>query len=334
MHDFPHGYASGWYQVGWSGQFAPGDVVPLRYFGTDLVCYRNESGELHISDAFCPHFGAHLGFGATVEGDCLVCPFHGWKWDAEGRNVDIPYSEPERMKLQIRQWDAAEVDGLVLMWFGVHGESPSWEAPRFLPEAHDVNTDYWAVFPETCKVWAGMRFPPQVATENSGDAAHFHYVHGAASVPQVEEWDCGEHWFTTSFHATFGGHAPTTWATPNGPVDGRIITTCHGMGLAAGHITSFDEVYTLASTTPVDEHTSDHRATVWVPKLRGDGAPLDESVRDRWARQQIGQHAADFPVWENMTYIAKPPFAATEVRSFRALRNWIEGQYAQTLPAK
>ena len=61
MHGFPHGYASGWYQVGWSDQFASGDVVPLRYFATDLVCYRNESGVLHISDAFCPHFGAHLG---------------------------------------------------------------------------------------------------------------------------------------------------------------------------------------------------------------------------------------------------------------------------------
>src|SRR5258707_3902454 len=53
---------------------------------------------------------------------------------------------------------------------------------------------------------------------------------------------------------------------------------------------------------------------VWVPRIRGDGTPLDESVRDRWAKQQISQHCADFPVWENMTYIAKPPFAATEVR--------------------
>ncbi len=334
MHGFPHGYASGWYQVGWSDQFASGDVVPLRYFATDLVCYRNESGVLHISDAFCPHFGAHLGYGATVEGDCLVCPFHGWKWDADGRNVDIPYSEPERMKLQIRQWDVVEVDGLVLLWYGVHREPPAWPAPRILPEGKHLDTDYWAVFPDTCKVWSAVRFPPQVATENSGDAAHFHYVHGAASVPQVEEWDSGDHWFRTSFLATFGGHAPTTWATPNGPVDGRIITDCYGMGLAAGHIESFDEVYTLAATTPIDEQTSDHRATVWVPKQRGDGTPLDEAVRDRWAKQQISQHAADFPVWENMTYVAKPPFAATEVRSFRALREWIEGQYSQSSPAQ
>ena len=330
MHGFPHGCASGWYQVGWSGEFVPGSVVPMRYFEQELVCFRTESGQLRISDAFCLHFGAHLGHGGKVEGDCIVCPFHGWKWDAEGRNVDIPYSAPDRMKLRIRHWPVEEVDGLVLLWFGVNGEAPTWPAPRMLPEKTNFEVDCWPVFPQTCEIWRGLRFPPQVATENSGDAAHFHYVHGAASVPDVKEWSSGEHWFSTSFLATFGGHAPTTWATPKGPVEGRIVTTCHGMGLAAGHIESFDDVFTLASTTPIDRHTSDHRATVWVPKVRGDGSPLDESIRDRWARQQMHQHTADFPVWENMTYIAKPPFAATEVRSFHALRQWIEGQYSKS----
>jgi 3-ketosteroid 9alpha-monooxygenase subunit A len=334
MHGFPHGYASGWYHVGWTSEFQPGDVVPMRYFGTDLVCYRGQSGELHIGDAFCLHFGAHLGHGGIVEDDCLVCPFHGWKWDGEGRNVDIPYSDPERMKLRIRQWDVAEVDGLVLLWFGLHREKPTWPAPRMLADGLEADTDYWPVHPDTCAVWRDVRFPPQVATENSGDAAHFHYVHGAASVPVVEEWEAGDTWFRTSFAATFGGHAPTTWATPEGPVDGHIVTQCYGMGLAAGHLESFDEVYTLAATTPVDEQTSDHRAPVWVPRVRGDGSPLNESIRDRWAKQQISQHCADFPVWENMTYIAKPPFAATEVRSFHALRQWIEGQYSQTVPTK
>lgn len=331
MHGFPHGYASGWYQVGWSAEFEPGAVVPLRYFEQDLVCYRFTSdNSLHIGDAFCPHFGAHLGHGGTVDGDCLVCPFHGWKWDGEGRNVDIPYSDPERMKLRVKQWEVREIDGLVLMWFGADGEDPTWDAPHILPKGSDWQTDYWPVWPHTAQAWSGVRFPPQVATENSGDAAHFHYVHGAAEVPLVEEYEEGDVWFRTKFEATFGGHRPTTWATPHGPVQGHITTTCYGLGLAAGHIESFDTVYTLASTTPIDRHTSDHRATVWAPRTRGDGSEMTEELRDRWGKQQIGQHEADFPVWENMKYIAKPPFAATEVKSFHALRQWIERQYPVT----
>src|SRR3954470_15959671 len=104
MYNFPFGYASGWYQFGWTGEFPAGSVAPLHYFDTPLVAFRTEAGALHLSDAVCPHLGAHLGYGGIVEGDCIVCPFHGWKWDSEGRNVDIPYSAPDRMKLRIRHW--------------------------------------------------------------------------------------------------------------------------------------------------------------------------------------------------------------------------------------
>src|SRR3954467_15379841 len=116
-----------------------------------------------------------------------------------------------------------------------------------LPDDHDHENDYWAVYPHTSKLCGNPRSPPQVASENSGDAAHFHYVHGAAGVPVVEAWESDKHWFRTSYEASFGGHRPTTWATPHGPVAGRNTTTCYGMGLAAGKIESFDTVYTLAS---------------------------------------------------------------------------------------
>jgi len=83
---------TGWFQIGWSDDFAVGDVTSLHYFNQDLVAYRTASGSLLVIDAYCPHFGAHLGHGGRVDGDYLVCPFHGWTWDAEGRNVSIPYS--------------------------------------------------------------------------------------------------------------------------------------------------------------------------------------------------------------------------------------------------
>jgi 3-ketosteroid 9alpha-monooxygenase subunit A len=83
----------------------------------------------------------------------------------------------------------------------------------------------------------------------------------------------------------------------------------------------------MAATTPITTDVSDHRATVWVPRVRGDGTPLDESIRDCWATQQRIQHARDLPIWENMTYVDKPPFARSEAQAFRALRQWVEGLY-------
>jgi hypothetical protein len=166
--------------------------------------------------------------------------------------------------------------------------------------------------------------------ENSGDAAHFCYVHGAAEVPEIIGFEAEGHRFSTRFAVRYGGDRPSTWATPNGPVDGRMTTIMHGIGIAAGIIESFDTVYTLATTTPIDQHTSDHRATVWIPRVRGDGSPLEEPVKDRWTRQQRSQHAADLPVWENMTYVERPMFAKAETKVFRALRRWIEGLYPES----
>ena len=37
-------FPDGWFQVGYSEELAPGAVVPLKYFGRDLVMYRGEGG--------------------------------------------------------------------------------------------------------------------------------------------------------------------------------------------------------------------------------------------------------------------------------------------------
>ena len=68
---------------------------PLHYFGEDLVAYRDESGELHVMEAHCKHLGAHIGHGGKVVGDCVECPFHGWRWGPDGTNRYIPY-QPDR----------------------------------------------------------------------------------------------------------------------------------------------------------------------------------------------------------------------------------------------
>ena len=93
---FPHrAIPSGWFQVGWSEELAePGaDVIKrMRYFGRDLVMYRAASGQVVVLDAYCPHMGAHLGYGGTVCGNAIQCPYHGWQWGPAGENVQIPYS--------------------------------------------------------------------------------------------------------------------------------------------------------------------------------------------------------------------------------------------------
>ena len=79
LRNFPYEKpASSWYQVAWADDVPPGTTRPLQYFGEELVLWRGHDGVLRLFDAFCPHLGAHMGYGGWVEGrDELVCPFHG-----------------------------------------------------------------------------------------------------------------------------------------------------------------------------------------------------------------------------------------------------------------
>ena len=84
----------GWFQVAWSADVKPGQVLPIEYFDRKLVVWRDDDGATHVNDAFCPHLGAHFGYGGQVQGDDLICPFHGWRFDAQGAKVIFAPGDP------------------------------------------------------------------------------------------------------------------------------------------------------------------------------------------------------------------------------------------------
>lgn len=57
--------------------------VSVRVAGRELVVFRVPGGGLGALADRCPHRGARLGLG-HVEGGCVVCPYHGWRWAADG----------------------------------------------------------------------------------------------------------------------------------------------------------------------------------------------------------------------------------------------------------
>jgi phenylpropionate dioxygenase-like ring-hydroxylating dioxygenase large terminal subunit len=59
---------------------APGTVAA---WDDDVVVWRGESGALCAMQRQCPHLDWDLA-EATVVGDELVCPGHGWSFDAQG----------------------------------------------------------------------------------------------------------------------------------------------------------------------------------------------------------------------------------------------------------
>ena len=91
----------------------PGRASPRRSTTSTATSWPGATrrATLHVQDAFCPHLGAHLGHGGTVDGCEIACPFHGWKFDADGNNTDIPYCERTNRRATLRTYPVVERNG-------------------------------------------------------------------------------------------------------------------------------------------------------------------------------------------------------------------------------
>lgn len=315
--DLPYkGFPTGWFQIAWSHELGPGDVVPLRYFDQELVCFRRMSGELTVFDAYCAHLGAHLGHGGCVEGEELRCPFHGWKWNAEGHNTEIPYSDHTNRAARVRTWHVRDIDGLVLVWYSADGSEPTWE-PEPVPEFSDP--DFYPLVPHGVRhIWQRVNFQPQHVIENSADAAHLKYVHKNAEVPTVDRHEPMGH----LFHFTFG----TTYLTPDaGEVPGALPGTWRGPGVLTFMLQGVHDAVEYVTVTPIDYTCSDLRISVVARRTEGDDEPQGMALRIM--KHQIKEIERDLPIWQHMRYNPKPPLATEEGKAFTVLRRWTDQFY-------
>ncbi len=66
-------------KVGLATSLPPGSVTELDN-GSATYAVGNLDGKLFCVDGTCPHAGGPLGQG-TLNGNLLVCPWHGWEFD-------------------------------------------------------------------------------------------------------------------------------------------------------------------------------------------------------------------------------------------------------------
>ena len=174
----PPPFPEGWYFVASRQALLRARLIHKTWMGEEVVAWCDNSGRACIARAFCPHLGSSLvpEAGGRVCGGRLVCPFHGFEYDATGQCVATPYADPPRTA-RLQTFETQEIAGLIFAWWGIEGRKPQWSLPD-----HPLDQAGWSGIELRT-----IRFPghPQETTENSVDMAHFRYVHGYDSVDRV-----------------------------------------------------------------------------------------------------------------------------------------------------
>jgi nitrite reductase/ring-hydroxylating ferredoxin subunit len=299
---YPFGpYPTGWYLVAESKDLAPGDVVPLRYFGKDLVLFRTESGQPVMLDAHCPHLGAHLGYGGIVEGEGIRCPFHSWRLDASGVCDDVPYkTTPGLPEASAACWPLRETSGLVFVWFSAGGKAPEWDVPDQanwgLPGWIGYETRSWTV-----------RVHVQEVTENIPDTTHFVSVHGLRTVPEA--------------------HVETKDHIFHQDMSMGLTQVAYGLGLAWLQIEQPVRYRMLVAATPIDEQYTSLRLLFLVDE--GEGA-TELSKKGNAAVELISsQTARDVEIWEHKIFRDRPVLVAGD-GPIGVFRKWAKQFYEPT----
>jgi nitrite reductase/ring-hydroxylating ferredoxin subunit len=314
---------SGWFQVGWSADFPAGEVASRTYFGQDIVIYRGADGSLTALDAYCKHMGAHLGVGGTVCENRIVCPYHGWEWDSDGRNSAIPYEDRPNRAVRIRTWPIIEQNGMVCLWHHWDGSGPTWQVPDVFESqgAHVVEREYHDCHPDGEIRFGARTLDPYVVLDNAADPAHFKFVHHTKDVPVVVASDPDGHLFRVKLG--FGSR----WKTdPDTARSDALDILEVGIGLSYTALGSEHLPYAVIvlATTPIDDETSEMFQTVWLERVPGDEDGGQLAKRMHHATHQL---PFDIEIWEHQRYLDKPTWAASEVRGFTALRRWATGFY-------
>ena len=312
----------GWFQVAWPDDIPAGGAIPLYYFDRHLVAWRDEGGTAHLMDAFCPHLGTHLGHGGTVEGDCLTCPLHGWVFDAEGHNVDIPYSERTNAKARIRTYPVVERNGLVMAWYHPTDEPPQWEVPGI--PAFGEDAAFTPIHRRQQKVAAHWQDIGETTADAAHVQAHLHEFQEQLggtppqrTPPGVESYEA-DGWVARMRFAQ-------PFPTPQGELEGRIDTDAYGPGMALTWFTGLLDTALLGCTVPIDAEHSELRFNFVV---RTDGDPELASLADAFVGEIWRLTVEDAHIWEHKAYLPRPALADHDGPIMK-FRRWASQFYAE-----
>jgi phenylpropionate dioxygenase-like ring-hydroxylating dioxygenase large terminal subunit len=157
-----------WYAVEYDSAVKPGSVAEIQFWKKSIALYRGNDGKLRALEDRCAHRQLKLSCG-DVDGCNLVCAYHGWSYDENGRVAQIPHELFGRAmpSFKVPAYPVKVRYGLIWIFPGDPARAEQRQIPE-IPELEGENR--WACVPIDFK-W---RAHHSMIIDNVSDFTHAH----------------------------------------------------------------------------------------------------------------------------------------------------------------
>jgi phenylpropionate dioxygenase-like ring-hydroxylating dioxygenase large terminal subunit len=159
-----------WYAAAWDAELKQA-LLPRTICGKHVVMYRRRDGALAALEDACWHRLVPLSKG-RLEGDTVVCGYHGLKFNAQGRCTFMPSQETINPSACVRAYPAVERHRFIWLWMG----DPALADPTKIPDMHWNDDPAWAGDGKTIHVKCNYR----LVVDNLMDLTHESFVHSSS----------------------------------------------------------------------------------------------------------------------------------------------------------
>jgi vanillate O-demethylase monooxygenase subunit len=159
-----------WYAAAWDVDLKHA-LFPRTICGKHVVMYRRSDGQVAALEDACWHRLVPLSKG-RLDGDTVVCGYHGLKYNAQGRCTYMPSQETINPSACVRSYPVVERHRFVWLWMG----DPALADPALVPDMHWNDDPAWAGDGKTIQVKCDYR----LVVDNLMDLTHETFVHGSS----------------------------------------------------------------------------------------------------------------------------------------------------------